>query len=87
MKEGGTDHRHHLGFHGKRRVQMYPQAADLTLCGKGHPPKRKGVAYTAGGRTTHPQDFRLVQVQPQPIQLHPFQYSLQAVLKGQYGIH
>ena len=78
MEIGGTDNGRHLGFHGKHWVQMYPQAADLTLCVKDRSPKREGVTYATNGRATHPQDLHLVWVQPQPIQLHQFQYCLQA---------
>ena len=42
---------------------------------------------TADDGATHPQDLRLVQVQPQAIFLHPLQHRLQAALKGQNSIH
>ena len=66
---------------------MDPQAANLTLRGESHSPKREGVSQTNNGRATHAQDPRLVQVQPQSILLHPLQYSFQAALKGWNGIH
>ena len=51
------------------------------------PKKREGVSQTTDGGDDHPQELRLIQVQPQLILLHPLQYSLQTALKGQNGIH
>ena len=63
---------------------MNPQAANLSLC---ESPKIQRVFQTTNGGAAHPQDLRLVWVQPQSVHLHPLQYDLQAALKGQNGTH
>ena len=70
----------------ERRVQMYTQAADPACRSQGRSPKRERATQTASHGSLHPQNFRPVRVQPQPILLHPFQYGPQAALKGQDGI-